>query len=70
MAMCLYEKDVVDPRTFLDISSSYSNGRLIWNAPEGRWLVTGYYLCPAQGLDGGLVDLLNPAAIRKFLDLV
>jgi hypothetical protein len=70
VAMRLDEKDVLDPDTLLDISSSTSSGRLIWDAPEGRWLVTAYYLRPAQGMDGGLVDLLNPAATRKFLDLV
>ncbi len=70
LVMRMDEKDVLDPGTLLDISSSYSNGRLVWTAPEGRWLVTAYYLRLAQGLDGGLVDLLNPLAIRKFLDLV
>ncbi len=71
MAMRLDEqKDVVDPESLQDLSSSFNNGRLVWNVPEGRWLVTAYYLRPAQGMDGGLVDLMNPAAIRKFLDLV
>jgi hypothetical protein len=71
MAMRVDEKkDVVDPGTLQDLSASFNHGRLVWNVPEGRWLVTAYYLRPAQGMDGGLVDLLNPAAIRKFLDLV
>ena len=40
-----------------------------WDAPEGDWLVIAYRLRPSQTPDGGTVDLMNPAAVRKFIEI-
>jgi glycosyl hydrolase family 106( putative alpha-L-rhamnosidase)/glycosyl hydrolase family 2 len=42
---------------------------LSWDAPDGEWLVTTYVLEPTYGLDGGTVDLMNPAAVGKFIEI-
>ncbi len=43
---------------------------IVWEAPPGRWLVTVYRLVPAVGAHNTRVDLLNPEAVRVYLDLV
>ncbi|MDW8129409.1 MAG: glycosyl hydrolase [Bryobacterales bacterium] len=45
-------------------------GELHWQAPPGRWLLTLYRLVPAVGEHNTRVDLLNPDAVRLYLDLV
>jgi len=62
--------NTLDATSLTDISGSVSGGRLTWQAPAGRWRVMEFHLEDTQGLDGGLVDLMNPAAIRTFLKLV
>ena len=42
---------------------------LSWDAPEGDWLVITYQLRPSQTPDGGTVDLMNPDAVRKFIEI-
>jgi len=42
---------------------------LVWQVPEGEWLIVSYQLRPSQTPDGGTVDLMNPDAVRKFIDL-
>jgi hypothetical protein len=69
LAFRLAGENAFDPASLADVSSSLANGRLLWNAPAGSWRVMLFYLHPTQGRDGGLVDLLNPAAVRKYLDL-
>ncbi len=59
----------LEPGTLRDISRGLRGSRLRWEAPEGNWRTWVFYLQPSQGRDGGLVDLLNAAAVRKFLDL-
>jgi len=44
--------------------------RWCWEAPPGRWVVTFYRLVPATGAHNTRVDLLNPDAVRLYLDLV
>jgi hypothetical protein len=51
------------------IDEQWNSGRLTWNAPEGEWIIQEFRLEPTQGIDGGLVDLLNPSAIREFMNL-
>jgi len=63
-------EESIDSATLRDISASLSSGDLTWTPPDGEWLVMVYYLYPSHGLDGGTVDLMNAAAVRKFLDLV
>jgi hypothetical protein len=43
---------------------------LRWEAPPGRWRVTLYRLVPAVGAHNTRVDLLNPEAVRLYLELV
>ncbi|MGB9605429.1 MAG: glycosyl hydrolase, partial [Bryobacteraceae bacterium] len=45
-------------------------GELRWDAPPERWLVTLYRLVPAVGAHNTRVDLLDPEAVRLYLDLV
>ena len=40
-----------------------------WDAPEGDWLVMQFYLEPSIGFDGGVVDLMNPDAMKVYFDL-
>ena len=40
-----------------------------WDAPEGDWLIMQFYLEPSTGFDGGVVDLMNPDAMKLFFDL-
>jgi len=42
---------------------------LSWDAPPGEWLIVTYTLEAAQTPDGGTVDVLNPEAIRKFMEI-
>jgi hypothetical protein len=69
IAARLLDENTIDAGTLTDISAGYTETGLRWKTPEGRWLVMAFYLHPTQGRDGGLVDLLNAGAIRKFLDL-
>lgn len=41
-----------------------------WRTPSGEWLVTSYKLVPAVGAHNTRVDLLNPDAVRAYIDLV
>src|SRR5271169_5739440 len=63
-------EESIDPDTLRDISSGLSGDKLDWTPPEGEWLVMVYYLYSSRGMDGGTVDLMNAAAVRKFIDLV
>ncbi len=45
-------------------------GELRFHVPAGRWLLTLYRLVPAVGAHNTRVDLLNPQAVRLYLDLV
>ncbi len=69
LAARLLDEDALDAETLTDISARVTERGLRWDAPAGRWLVMMFYLHTSQGRDGGLVDLLNAAAVRKFLDL-
>jgi len=42
---------------------------LSWEAPPGEWLVTNYVLEATQGVDAGTVDLMNPEAVAKFIEI-
>jgi hypothetical protein len=61
--------DRIDGASLQDVSSSVEGGQLKWSAPEGDWVVIPLFLEPATGLDGGYVDLLNPEAMKLFIDL-
>ncbi len=41
-----------------------------WLVPSGHWLITTYRLIPSVAAHGTRVDLMNPAAVRSYLDLV
>jgi len=63
------DADTVVDDTLVDITPHYKDGKLSYDVPAGKWTVIAYYVFPAQGFDGGLVDLMNPDATRTFLDL-
>ncbi|MDD8025177.1 MAG: glycosyl hydrolase [Acidobacteriota bacterium] len=50
-----------------DVAAGIKDGRLLWDAPAGRWTVL-FFVCVADGARG-LVDYLDPAAVRDFLSL-
>ena len=51
----------------LDLATHISNGRLSWAAPAGTWRVM-FFACVSDGA-GGLVDYLDPEAVKKFVSL-
>jgi len=47
-----------------------ANGNVLsWDAPDGEWLVVTYQLRRSRTPDGGTVDLMNPEAVRKFIEI-
>ncbi len=70
VAARLTGEGALDGSTLTDISSAVSGGKLSWQVPAGRWRVMEFHLENVQGKDAGLVDLMNAATIRKFIDLV
>jgi alpha-L-rhamnosidase/Glycosyl hydrolases family 2, sugar binding domain len=40
-----------------------------WTAPDGDWIIFQFYLQPSMGFDGGVVDLMNPEAMKLYFDL-
>ncbi len=42
---------------------------LFWEAPAGDFAVFVYVLEPTTTVDGGTVDLMNPEAVRKYIEL-
>jgi hypothetical protein len=42
---------------------------LFWEAPIGEFAVIIYVLDPTSTVDGSTVDLMNPAAVGKFIEL-
>jgi hypothetical protein len=51
----------------LDLTGRVRNGRLAWDAPAGPWQVM-LFTCVPDGARG-LVDYLDPEAVRKFIRL-
>jgi hypothetical protein len=50
-----------------NITGKAKDGKLVWNAPAGDWLVM-LFTCVRDG-GGGLVDYLNPDAVKRFIEL-
>jgi hypothetical protein len=46
-----------------------ADGAINWQAPAGDWLIMDFHLEESMGLDGGVVDLMNPAAMKTYFDL-
>jgi hypothetical protein len=59
----------LDPETLRRIDLQQTSAPAQWSAPEGDWLVMQFYLEPSVGFDGGVVDLMNPDAMKSFFDL-
>lgn len=57
----------LDGEGILDLSAAATEGTLRWQAPPGAWLLMAFHLVDAVGADGGLVDLMNPDAVREFI---
>jgi hypothetical protein len=51
----------------LDLTGRARDGRLAWNSPPGPWQVL-VFTCVSDGARG-LVDYLDPDAVRKFIGL-
>ena len=50
-----------------NITSNAKDGKLVWKAPAGDWQVM-LFTCVRDG-GGGLVDYLEPDAVKKFIEL-
>lgn len=61
--------DRIDDTSLHLLSASVTEGHVRWSAPEGKWVVTQFYLQHAKGYDGGLVDLMDPDAMKLFFHL-
>lgn len=51
----------------IDITGQVKEGRIHWSVPEGAWKIM-QFLCKDVG-EAGLVDYLDPEAVRKFVSL-
>ena len=62
----------------IDLTGNYKNGKLVWNAPDGNWIIIRYgYTCTgartstnSDGWEGLSVDHLNPKAFELFSNTV
>ena len=61
--------DRLDGESLRTLAVPAQANALSWDAPEGDWLVITYQLRPSQTPDGGTVDLMNPQAVRKFIEI-
>lgn len=68
-AFRLRPDSLIEISSLTSLNESWREGRLAWNVPEGNWIIQEFRLEPTQGIDGGLVDLLNPKAIKEFINL-
>ena len=46
-----------------------ADAAITWQAPAGDWLIMDFHVAESMGLDGGVVDLMNPAAMKTYFDL-
>jgi hypothetical protein len=61
--------DRLDAESLRTIPVPEGGNALAWDAPEGEWAVIAYQLRPSKTPDGGTVDLMNPDAVRKFIEI-
>jgi len=59
----------LDATSLKRIEVGPNSGSVRWSVPEGDWLIMQFYLEPATGFDGGVVDLMNPDAMKLYFDL-
>ena len=58
-----------DTKERLDLSSAVRDGSLVWDAPPGSWRVMIFTCVPDDTQGKGLVDYLNPEAVKRFIEL-
>ena len=59
----------LDPETLRRIDLQQTTAPVQWHAPEGDWIIMQFYLEPSVGFDGGVVDLMDPDAVKSYFDL-
>lgn len=59
----------LDGETLHTLALTANGNVLSWDAPDGEWLVVTYQLRRSKTPDGGTVDLMNPEAVRKFIEI-
>ncbi len=59
----------VDPKSLRSLALPADGAPVEWTAPDGDWIVMEFYLEESMGLDGGVVDLMNPDAMKLYFDL-
>ena len=69
VAARMLDKNRIDETSLQLLEPDVRGGPRKWQAPAGKWSVVQFYLEPAMGFDGGFVDLMNPEAMKVFIDL-
>src|SRR5579862_2884481 len=59
----------IDSQSLQSIELPKNSSQMQWNAPDGDWIILEFYLEPSMGFDGGVVDLMNPDAMKLYFDL-
>ena len=69
------DKTLGSPEEVIDLTARFSDGRLEWDAPEGRWSIIRYVcsntgqslIVPSPKSNGLFIDFLDPEATEKHL---
>jgi hypothetical protein len=59
----------IDGQSLQLLGPPVESGQVKWQAGDGDWVIVEFYLEPSMGFDGGVVDLMNPQAMKLFFDL-
>jgi hypothetical protein len=59
----------IESQSLQSIELPKNSSQVQWNAPDGDWIVSEFYLEPSMGFDGGVVDLMSPDAMKLYFDL-
>ena len=59
----------IDGLSLQSLELPKNSAQVQWTAPEGDWIILEFYLEPSMGLDGGVIDLMNPEAMKLYFDL-
>lgn len=60
----------LDAASLREITDEVRASGGVWQAPDGLWELFTFRLYESVGVDGGQVDLMNPDAVRTFLDII
>ncbi len=69
-------KIINHPEQIINLANYYSNGRLNWDAPEGKWVIVRFVcsntgqrlIVPSPKSSGLFIDFFDPEATRRHLE--